>query len=244
MTTPFTYRPCPACDTTQASIIAAYWPDEWDVASCDECDLVFLRNPPDYAALAEDYAWEKTYIQKKATGGSTVFSPVGRWLKENTSFFRRNRDDQMRDWFNNGHVLDIGCGSGLLVPEPMTPFGIELSTALHATADSNMRARGGYCVHGAGATAIWEFDENQFDGIIMNSYLEHEIDALTVLKGAARALKPSGKLFVRVPNFASLNRRVIGKKWCGFRYPDHISPLHPCAHSSPRRVSRCRLPII
>jgi len=32
---------------------------------------------------------------------------------------------------------------------------------------------------------------------------------------------------VRVPNFASLNRRVIGKKWCGFRYPDHVNYFTP-----------------
>ena len=40
---------------------------------------------------------------------------------------------------------------------------------------------------------------------------------------ASGALKPGGKVFVRVPNFGSLNRRVIGKAWCGFRHPDHVN---------------------
>ena len=30
-------------------------------------------------------------------------------------------------------------------------------------------------------------------------------------------------MFVRVPNYGSFNRRVVGKKWCGFRHPDHVN---------------------
>jgi len=28
---------------------------------------------------------------------------------------------------------------------------------------------------------------------------------------------------VRVPNYGSLNRRMLGAKRCGFRYPDHVN---------------------
>jgi predicted SAM-dependent methyltransferase len=86
-----------------------------------------------------------------------------------------------------------------------------------------MRARGGYCLHAAGAEGIWQFPAGFFDGIIMSSYLEHEVEMRKVLEGAHRALKRGGRIFVRVPNFGSLNRRVMGAKWCGFRYPDHVS---------------------
>ncbi len=62
-----------------------------------------------------------------------------------------------------------------------------------------------------------------FNGVIMHSYLEHEVEVMAVLNGAFRALRPGGKVYVRVPNFGSLNRRLIGAKWCGFRYPDHVN---------------------
>ena len=223
-----TYRPCPACDAEHASTIAAYSRDEWVVAACDACDFVYLRNPPAYEALEEDFAWEKTYVEKKkASKGSTFLSPLVRSMKQKTKLFMRDRDAKMRAWFKNGAVLDIGCGTGGRIPAPMTPYGIELSTALHAQANAHMKSRGGYCIKGAGAEAIWEFPEAHFDGIVMNSYLEHETEAQKVLKGAQRALKPDGKMFVRVPNYASLNRRVIGPKWCGFRYPDHVNYFTP-----------------
>jgi len=28
---------------------------------------------------------------------------------------------------------------------------------------------------------------------------------------------------VRVPDFGSVNRRVMGVRWCGWRFPDHVN---------------------
>ena len=223
MTGQQTYRACPVCTSDAAVTLDKYSPDAWQIGQCSACYLVYLRNPPAYEALEEDFAWEKTYAAKKAASkGSTWFSPTARKIRNGLRMYR-SRTRAFRRWFNDGHVLDIGCGGGHLIEPPMTPYGIELSRALHAAADANMRERGGYCIHGAGAEAIWDFDKGQFDGIVMNSYLEHEADVMGVLKGAARALKPAGGVYVRVPNFGSLNRRVIGPTWCGFRYPDHVN---------------------
>ena len=60
-----------------------------------------------------------------------------------------------------------------------------------------------------------------FDGVMMHSNLEHQILFLDVQRGAYRCLKPTGKVFVRVPNNASLKGRILGRRWCGFRYPVH-----------------------
>jgi SAM-dependent methyltransferase len=216
-------RPCPTCEGTEARPLPDYSPEHWIVATCQTCGLTYLRNPPAYEALEEDFAWEKTYEEKKqASRGSTPFSPLMRRLRDSLGM-TRDKTSSFRRWFRDGHVLDVGCGAGDRIRPPMTPYGIELSRALHARADAAMRASGGYCLHGAGAEAIWDFEPEQFDGIVMFSYLEHETDVMGVLRGAHRTLKPEGGLFIRVPNFGSLNRRVIGPKWCGFRYPDHVN---------------------
>lgn len=218
-----TLRDCPTCGGTAARPLPDYSPDNWQVATCLTCDLTYLRNPPAYEALEEDFAWEKTYVEKKkSSSGSTFLSPAVRKIRT-TLGMSRDKTASFRRWFNDGHVLDIGCGDARRITAPMTPYGIELSTALHAQADRDMRAAGGYCIHGPGAKAVWEFDAEQFDGILMHSYLEHEVNVMGVLRGAHRALKQTGAVFVRVPNFGSLNRRVIGPKWCGFRYPDHVN---------------------
>ena len=218
-----TYRPCPSCEGTDCTPWPQYSPDNWQVVKCDGCDLTYLRNPVEYEALEEDFAWEVTSAAKTAKGGSTALSGIAHKIRAATIGLHRDKQAKFREWFNDGHVLDIGCGAGNRIQPPITPYGIELSTGLHAQSDKFMRAHGGYCQHGAGATAIWEFDQCKFDGIVMFSYLEHETNVLGVLRGAHRALKDTGAVFVRVPNFGSLNRRVIGPKWCGFRYPDHVN---------------------
>lgn len=218
-----TYRPCPSCTSTDSTPWTQYSQDNWQIVQCIPCDLTYLRNPVTYEALEEDFAWEKTYVEKSTKSkGSTRLSPYVRKLRGALGMYR-DKTKEFRAWFNDGHVLDIGCGWGQRITAPMTPYGIELSTELHGISDAAMRERGGYCLHGAGAEAIWKFDEAQFDGIVMFSYLEHETDVMEVLKGAHRALKSDGGVFIRVPNFGSLNRRIIGPKWCGFRYPDHVN---------------------
>lgn len=59
--------------------------------------------------------------------------------------------------------------------------------------------------------------------MLLRSYLEHEFQARSVLQKVYRKLQPGGRVFVRVPDFGSINRRVMGSKWCGFRLPDHVN---------------------
>lgn len=214
-------HPCPSCTAPDATPWADCSPDPWVMARCGTCDLTYLRNPVDYVALEEDFAWEKTYKEKKETSnGSTSLSPAIRSLRKKLNLTHKSKHHRMNAWFSNGKVLDIGCGNQHNVPEPMTPYDIGQSRALHAYADNGMRVRG---VQGAGAEAIWDFEPDMFDGVIMHSDLEHEVDLMGVLKGLWRALKPGAPAYVRVPNFGSVNRRVVGRNWCGFRYPDHVT---------------------
>ena len=246
-----TLRACPVCNCAEATPRPDDAPEPWQIGTCAHCGLTYLRNPPDYAALQDELAWEKTYAAKKAaTRGSTPFSPLARRLRKGLRMYR-DKTNAFRRWFNDGHVLDVGCGAGDRIGPPMTPYGIELSNELHRRADATMRARGGYCLHGPGAETIWEFPAATFDGIVMFSYLEHEVNVMQALRGAHRALKDDGGVFIRVPNFGSLNRRIIGASWCGFRHPDHVNyftlaTLREVARRagfSTRLVNRITLPV-
>lgn len=48
-----------------------------------------------------------------------------------------------------------------------------------------------------------------------------------VLRELHRTLVPGGAAIVKGPNFGSLNRMVMGNRWCGFRYPDHLNYFTP-----------------
>lgn len=220
-----TARACPICASSDSVPVAQYNRDNWEIVRCTGCDLVYLKNPPGYAALEQDFAWEKTYEtehERRLTENPVVYR-LDLATRFRHTLFRKSTSDKYRQWFGAGNILDIGCGAAQERLDGFTPFGIEISDDLAAKADASMRAQGGYCVHGPGATSFGGFKAGFFDGIVMFSYLEHEEHPLTVLEHATRVLKPNGAIYVRVPNFGSVNRKLAGRKWVGFRYPDHVN---------------------
>jgi hypothetical protein len=66
---------------------------------------------------------------------------------------------------------------------------------------------------------------------VLRSYLEHELHPRAVLAELHRTLAHGGVALVKVPNYGSLNRRLTGRKWCGFRYPDHLNYFTPASLS-------------
>ena len=34
-------------------------------------------------------------------------------------------------------------------------------------------------------------------------------------------------MIVKVPNYASFNRRIRGRRWCGYRFPEHVNYFTP-----------------
>lgn len=218
-------RPCPICFENDSIKIEAFSRDQWAIEKCSDCGHVYLKNPPGYEALEQDFAWEKTYVSEhqRRLAESPVLYRLDVATRVRHSVFRKSMEDRWKAWFGKGSVLDIGCANSANNYDGFTPYGIEISKELSVEANQLMRQSGGYCIFGPGAEAIEKFEPEMFDGIVMSSYLEHEEEPLKVLKGAARALKKSGKIYVRVPNFNSLGRKLAGKKWVGFRYPDHVN---------------------
>ena len=222
-------RVCPACGSDHRRAKPQYSRDPWQVVGCTACGFTYLANPVDYASLVDDFAWEKTTKTERAYRRKSrpIVDGLSQATRWRLKLFRRNKAQVFLNVFGPGRVLDIGCGGGGALPPPIEPYGVEISKALAASADQHMRARGGYCVHAAAIDGAKTFADGFFQGVLVHSFLEHEVNPLPLLQECARVLAPGGKVFVRVPNFASVNRRVMGGKWCGFRHPDHVNYFTP-----------------
>ena len=123
-----------------------------------------------------------------------------------------------------GNVLDVGsCGNGCLVPAGPTPFGIEISPALTDSGRPYFEARGGTVICAPAVHGLDSFENDFFSAALLRSYLEHEEAPRTVLEKVFARLRPGGVAFVRVPNYGSVNRRLLGLSWCGFRFPHHVN---------------------
>lgn len=219
-------RPCPLCGAAGATPLPRYGRDGWEIGRCPGCGFVHLTNPPGHAALSEEFAWEKGLASEEARRkqAAPLLYGLDYATRFRTGLLAAPDMRKYLRWFGpGGKLLDVGCATGGRITQPFVPFGIEISKALAEAADADMRARGGYCLHGPGAEAIWRFPAAHFDGIVMRSYLEHEEAPLRALEGARRALKPAGRVYVKVPNWGSVNRMVTGRHWCGVRLPDHVN---------------------
>jgi SAM-dependent methyltransferase len=104
-----------------------------------------------------------------------------------------------------------------------TPYGIEISAKLASQALPQFKARGGDVFHGPALNGFDAFPGISFDAILMRSYLEHEARPRSILEKAFQRLKPGGRIHLRLPNYGTPNRLLMGRKWCGFRFPDHVN---------------------
>jgi SAM-dependent methyltransferase len=126
----------------------------------------------------------------------------------------------------SGPAIDLGCGSGAYLSKfdsRFVPYGIEISKALAARAQTSVQARGGKVVQGSCVTALSAFQDSFFTAALLRSYLEHDWEAREVMTCLARKMAPGGVAIVKVPNYGGLNRRIMGKSWAGFRLPDHVN---------------------
>jgi SAM-dependent methyltransferase len=217
-------RDCEVCGSSRYSTLAHYTTTDWPVVRCDDCGFVYLGAAPSYEALANEHAWEKSFSAEERRRDRQRFAwidtttrwrtKIGHWIDS----YRRRRALGL-----TGNVLDIGCGGSCRVPKGPTPFGIEISPAQAGWAAPHFEARGGRVIQAAAIDGFDAFDDGFFSAILMRSYLEHERQPRLVLEKAFAKLAPGGTIYVRVPDYGSVNRHVMGTKWCGWRFPDHVN---------------------
>lgn len=227
-------RPCPVCGVVDdGAAPLPYGRDGWDVVACRGCGFAHVPVVPETEALIETLAWETQYVAEGARRKAR--QPLLQWLDAKTRwrlrlFPRTEGVDLINAGAPGGPALDLGCGTGSNLArfaDRFAPHGIEISKALAAQADAYARARGGYVVHAAALDGLAAFPDGFFTGALLRSYLEHDWQAREVLEALHAKMAPGGLAAVKVPNYGSWNRRVMGKRWCGFRLPDHVNYFDP-----------------
>ena len=247
---------CPILGRVTKTFPTPFSSGPWQVVRCSETGFVFLANPPTYQQLEVEHAWEVTSLAEKKRRRLeeplvSKMSLLAAKLKQ-TLFPKRSRfftlSMELADRTNRSEpirVLDIGCGAGNLLEEmqqrftekgySIIPQGIEVSAHLAAIANQRCEKFGGRVAFANAVDGVSQFEKASVDLVIMSSFLEHECQPLVLLRKLHSVLANAGIIVLKVPNFACINRRFRSKKWCGFRYPDHVSYFTP---STLRRLAQ------
>ena len=228
-------RPCPNCgaDNSRAERLRYSW-RHWALKECASCRFVYLENPPNPDTLATDYSWEKNHGERSER--IRVEYPVSFRISAAWRRLRRRiikKPDKLarriERWFPPGRVADLGCGDGghlSRLPERFLPVGIEVSEELARRARL-LCAQNVTILNMPAVEGLASLPDNSLSGIIMRSFLEHELRPEALLGEVARTLDWQGCAIVKVPNYACLNRQVIGSSWCGFHFPGHVNHFTP-----------------
>lgn len=226
-------RLCPLCNYDNHKTPAnKYSLGQRQIKDCLQCSFTYITSAPDYMALNTQASWEKssriksewrnaTYGEQQKTG------PKTRW-RLHIPKAKFHEILSMRA--PPGNVVDLGCGDGGQfegLSRTHKPFGIEILPKLSEAANSKFSLRGGYTVTAPCIEGLKQFPDHFFTGAMLRSYLEHELNPLAVLQELHRTLQPGGVALIKVPNYASLNRRIMGRRWGGFRQPDHLNYFIP-----------------
>ncbi len=232
-----TWRHCPQCGTGNASETPLrYSHEEWLLKQCGTCAFVYLENPPAYEALETDLAWERVGKKERLERVyrrrpvRSMASRTVRVLRSRLAVRANPLLRRVERWFPAGPVVDIGCGRGdklASLPERFQLMGIEISQERAREARQRLSARGGVVHQIPALDGLDRMPARSLAGIVANAFLEHEIRPRELLQAAARALSPAGAMILKVPNYASLNRHVMGAGWCGFRFPGHVNYFTP-----------------
>ena len=96
-----------------------------------------------------------------------------------------------------------------------------------AAADGAFRPYGGQCIQAPAIDGLASFPRGFFHGALLIGYIEHEFYPLEALTRLRAAITDDAAVVIKTPNYASLNRRVMGRRWSGFRFPDHVNYFTP-----------------
>lgn len=200
-------------------------PGAYRFLRCHACGSATLESPPSTEALAALYP--ERYTFNRADGEpSFVRSTLAalEWrLFYGPTYRRRVAIFRRLTGLRHGRVLEIGCGSGLLLVH-LRNAGFEVEgVELSASDAARGRARYGLSIR-EGRVELLPFEPGRYDAVILVNVLEHILDPAALARRAFEIVRPGGCLVAGVPVVDSAWSRWLGARWGAVtEAPRHVS---------------------
>jgi 2-polyprenyl-3-methyl-5-hydroxy-6-metoxy-1,4-benzoquinol methylase len=215
---------CPLCGHDRASLVLRqtdrlYGTTDklFAIVRCERCDLLRLDPQPAGEELRSYYPESYWFAPDTSLVARLEEAYRRTVLRGHVRFVAR----ALRSSSARGPLLDVGCGGGLFLGM-MRERGFRV-----AGLDFSRDAAGvAWRYHQAPAVVAdlerAPFRSGSFGGITMSHVLEHLADPKAYIEAARDLLQPDGRLVIFVPNAASLQRALLGRRWNGFDVPRHL----------------------
>jgi SAM-dependent methyltransferase len=191
---------------------------EFSVVRCGECGLVRLDPQPPPEELGRYYP-DNYWFAPDESAASRMEEAYRRLvLRDHVGFVTQ----ALRSSRASGPLLDVGCGGGLFLgmmrERGFRVLGLDNSREAAAIAWRRQQAPS-VCASLEQAP----FAAESVSGLTMFHVVEHLYDPRAYLRAAFDLLRPDGRLVVQVPNAASWQFRMMGRRWNGVDVPRHLN---------------------
>lgn len=172
---------------------------------------------------------QRIQVEAESTYDASYFDGFNRYNDREAELQKHFGEllDLVKDRHPSGSLLDVGCGTGLLLTvartRGYTVQGIEFSAYASHFAREHHALKVTTGTISSAATSMNE----RFDVITLNHVLEHLEDPRADLITLRGLLAPGGTLVIGVPNFASAFRLVLGSRWPSLLPLEHLWHFTP-----------------
>jgi SAM-dependent methyltransferase len=212
---------CVLCGSSRLKQIYPENPSK--LVECKDCGLVFFNPQPSANYLTNFYSSQKGYMACIEENLRSFEAEPKSW-QDTANWILYKIYQHMREE-KGQRLLDVGSAYGFFLmfarKRGLDVLGLEVSTET-----SEYARQQGIDVRCA-SLADAELEGNSFDIVTMNNVLEHTLNPRAELEKASHILKPSGVIYIGVPNWDSLVARVDGFSWKMKSWPNHLFYFTP-----------------
>jgi 2-polyprenyl-3-methyl-5-hydroxy-6-metoxy-1,4-benzoquinol methylase len=207
---------CVLCGSTRLNQIFSDNPSQ--IVECQDCRLVFFNPQPSSEYLKNFYSSQAGYLSSIEENLKSFESDPKSW--QDTANYILYKIYQHMPPEKGRRLLDVGSAYGFFLifakKKGLDVMGLEISIET-----SRYARQQGIDVRNT-SLADAELEANSFDIVTMNNVLEHTLNPVAELQKAFSLLKPSGILYLGVPNWDSMVSKVEGYKWKMKSWPNHL----------------------
>jgi SAM-dependent methyltransferase len=191
--------------------------ERFSVVRCRSCGLLRLDPQPDADALGRYYPGNYWFAPDESAAGKWEERYRRLVLRDHVRFVRRALGESRA----RGQLLDAGCGGGLFLGM-MREGGYRVLGLDISREAASMAWRRQSVPAVCAALEAAPFAAGSLAGLTLFHVLEHLADPCAYLRAAHELLAPDGRLIVQVPNAASWQCRLLGRRWNGMDVPRHL----------------------
>ena len=221
------YSQCPICKSERISYVLTASDHTvsnkvFEIWECNSCTLRFTQSVPDQGDIGAYYQSED-YISHTDTSKGLINSLYHK-VRKRTLAGKRDLVTSFTTG-KQGSILDIGAGTGAFLNTMLLAnwevTGIEPDTKAREIAMER------YNIGLKPSEELFELPGQSFDVITLWHVLEHVHDLHGYINKLKELLKPSGKIFIAVPNYTSYDEKVYKEYWAAYDVPRHLYHFSP-----------------